>query len=312
MDKQTLVAALKAKREASGLSLRGLSSLIGVSFSSLARIERGEGEPDSNSAVRIVNWLGAEADSIGLVYENVASVHFRAAKNVQSETVGHLLQAASAIKEKMGKGSSALDSTKRNSRDEEEDLAAPLTKDDMEELAAQLRADISLGEQQSFDSLKLKIEGVTVLTLDQLDTIPIELSTHLLKNAVDEWSAMSIPLDLLNDEWAVLRNDRHKIERQRVTYLEECWHIMLGHQLTKIAKISDSYGRTFSSSEEDEAFYLAAASLLPKSAVEAAVKNGEPAKVVARKFGVSEQLVEYRIKRLGLWAKHKGKKITLE
>ncbi|OZA00909.1 MAG: hypothetical protein B7Y02_18075, partial [Rhodobacterales bacterium 17-64-5] len=52
-DKAALVAALKKKRETEGLSIRALAERIGVSFSSLARIERGEGEPDNNSSIRI-------------------------------------------------------------------------------------------------------------------------------------------------------------------------------------------------------------------------------------------------------------------
>ena len=43
-DKQALIKALKKKRESEGLSIRALSERVGISFSSLARIERGEGE----------------------------------------------------------------------------------------------------------------------------------------------------------------------------------------------------------------------------------------------------------------------------
>ena len=60
-DKAALVAALKKKRETEGLSIRALAERIGVSFSSLARIERGEGEPDNNSSIRIMEWLGDDA-----------------------------------------------------------------------------------------------------------------------------------------------------------------------------------------------------------------------------------------------------------
>ncbi|WP_424578215.1 helix-turn-helix domain-containing protein [Bradyrhizobium sp. USDA 326] len=40
---EKLVRAIRRKREAEGLSIRALSAAIGVSFSTLARIERGEG-----------------------------------------------------------------------------------------------------------------------------------------------------------------------------------------------------------------------------------------------------------------------------
>ena len=97
-----LIAALKKKREAAGLSIRGLSSVIGVSFSTLARIERGEGEPDNNSLIRILEWLGVEARESGLSFENVALVHFRASKNVRSNTIRCLLQTANILKRNYG------------------------------------------------------------------------------------------------------------------------------------------------------------------------------------------------------------------
>jgi transcriptional regulator with XRE-family HTH domain len=83
IDINALVNSLKNKREAEGLSLRALSTKIGVSFSSLARIERGEGQPDNNSVIRILEWLGQEGKDAGLTFEHVALVHFRANKNIQ-------------------------------------------------------------------------------------------------------------------------------------------------------------------------------------------------------------------------------------
>ncbi len=48
---------LKAKRLEQGLSLRELSVLVGVSFSGLARVERGEGQPTQDTEKRIRDWL---------------------------------------------------------------------------------------------------------------------------------------------------------------------------------------------------------------------------------------------------------------
>lgn len=122
---------------------------------------------------------------------------------------------------------------------------------------------------------------------------------------------MSVPLNVDFDKWAVLRNDEHSVQRQRVTYLEECWHILLGHKLTKIAKISGSYGRTYDSYEEHDVYYLASASLLPRTAVMKSVKKGKTAAEIAEAFGVSPELVEYRIKRLHLWKDYKGMEVRL-
>ena len=93
--------------------------------------------------------------------------------------------------------------------------------------------------------------------------------------------------------------------------LEEVWHILLGHKLVKIAKVAEAYGRTYDKVEEDDAYYLASATLLPREAVAAAVANREPSAQIADRFGTSPQLADYRIKRLGLWRDHIGKRVEL-
>lgn len=307
-----LVDALRKKREADGLSIRALATKIGVSFSSLARVERGEGEPDNNSTIRILNWLGADAEEYGLSYQETALVHFRAAKNVTSKTTQCLLQAANEIKKNYFANENP--STGDNGDPDDElaaHLAISLSKGEMEEMAKQLRDELKAGAEDRFDALKIRVDHVEVLTLREIKNLAKQCSDHLAGAGKDEWSAMSVPLDSFNSRWAVLRNDTHKIERQRVTYLEECWHIMLGHKLTRIAKVADSYGRTYDSNEEHDAFYLAAATMVPKDAITKAVEEKRSAKSIADQYGVSTELVEYRIKRLGLWKSHMGISVKL-
>lgn len=305
-----LVAALKRKREADGLSIRALAEKIGVSFSSLARVERGEGEPDNNSTIRILNWLGDEAKRLGLSYRDTALVHFRAAKNVSSKTVHCLLQAADAIKQGAPESSSA------ESEDDEDsyESAAPvasLSKNEMEVMARRLRDELKVGRKAPLDALSVRIDGVDVRVPSEVEGLSRACVSYLTEIGRDEWSAMSVPLDPENTKWVVLRNDNHPVERQRVTYLEECWHILLGHKLTKIARVADSYGRTYDANEEHDAYFLAAASLLPRPAIVDAVNARQPAKEVARQYGVSPELVEYRIKRLHLWGIYKGISVGL-
>lgn len=304
IDSKKLVSVMKRKREAEGLSIRALSAIIGVSFSSLARIERGEGEPDNNSAIRIIEWLGQEGQDAGLALEQVAYVHFRAAKNVQSKTVHCLLSAANTIMRQ-------TNAKPHVENEGEEAVSLVLTKPEMEEMAQDFRSDLGVGESEPLDALRIKLDGVDVFVPSQIADLGDTCLSYLIGEGSDQWSAMTVPLDIDNDRWAILRNDHHNPERQRVTYLEECWHIMLGHKLTKIAKISDAYGRTYDSTEENDAYYLATATLLPKDAVTASVEKGVGSAAIAKQFGVSQQLVEYRIKRLGLWKTFRGMNVSL-
>lgn len=306
---EKLIRAVKKKREAEGLSIRALSDAVGVSFSTLARIERGEGQPDNNSKVRLLQWLGTDAEDAGLGLENVALVHFRAGKNVRSSTVHTLLRAAECLRLSM------QDENERKGRGSRHDNApadsVSLSKEELEQEAEKFRSDLGLSSDEPLDSLRLDVEGVSVIPVGKTNCLDEKTVSHLRGDAGAEWSAMSVPLDPENENWIVLLNDSHSVERQRVTVLEEFWHILLGHKLTKIARVADAYGRTYDKAEEHDAYYLASATLLPRTAITDAVSKNLSSEQIARMFGTSPELVAYRIKRLGLWREHVGKQVKL-
>lgn len=302
-----LIAAVKRKRKAAGLSIRALSSEVGVSFSSLARIERGEGEPDNNTRIRLLEWLGSDAEREGLVFDRVVLVHFRASKNVQSATVKSLLRAAECIKEKLGPEERTLEPLTAG----DEGPIPHYSKDELERMAEDFRKDLGLKADEALDSLKVNVEGVTVTGVSHTPCLDRATVSRLTGNSCDEWSAMSVPLNAVCDKWTILLNDCHTPERQRVTVLEEFWHILLEHKLTKVARIADSYGRTYDPIEEHDAYYLASASLLPKGAIFEAVAKGKSSKEIAQIFGTSPELADYRLKRLGLWKAHVKKRVEL-
>lgn len=306
---EKLIKAVVQKREVEGLSIRGLAAAVGISFSTLARIERGDGQPDNNSKIRLLEWLGPHAEKAGLTFDNVAFVHFRAGKNIHSATVKSLLKAADCLRAALADAGTA---TVPGELDEAMGSAGiSLSKEELEETAEKFRSDLGLKPDQALDSLRLQVDGVTVVRVGATDCIAPDVVKRLRGDAVGEWSAMSVPLDVEHESWAVLLNDGHNLERQRVTVLEEFWHILLGHKLTKIARIAEAYGRTYDKTEEHDAYYLASATLLPKAAIRKAVSQKLSSDDVAARFGTSPELVEYRIKRLGLWREHMSKGVTL-
>lgn len=303
---EKLIHAVKRKREAEGLSIRALSAAVGVSFSTLARIERGDGQPDNNSKIRLLQWLGSYAEEAGLSFDNVAFVHFRAGRNVQSGTVRMLLQAADCLRQSFGSSSTVIDEGDGATHDTVEH-----SKDELEAIAERFRVDLGLDDDEPLDSLRLDVQDIQVVPLSNTKCIDARTARQLRGSASAEWSAMSVPLDIENDRWAVLLNDSHTLERQRVTVLEEYWHILLGHKLTKISKVAEAFGRTYDATEEHDAYYLASASLLPKAAIVEAVSKNHSSAQIAAKFGTSSELVDYRIKRLGLWREYTGKQVKL-
>jgi transcriptional regulator with XRE-family HTH domain len=306
---EKLFLAVKKKREAEGLSLRGLSAAIGVSFSTLARFERREGQPDNNSKIRLLQWLGPDAEDAGLGFENVAFVHFRAGKNIRSSTVRTLLKAADCLQQSMGGQAGWKGQADTNNNGSAHGVS--LSKEELEQAAERFRADLGLSPEEPLDSLQLEVDGVQVVPVGKTNCLDARAVSQLCRSAGGEWSAMSVPLDPDNESWIVLLNDSHNVERQRVTVLEEYWHILLGHKLTKITRVAEAYGRTYDKTEEHDAFYLASASLLPKAAMVDAVSKNRSSVEIALAFGTSSELVDYRIKRLGLWREHIGKQIRL-
>lgn len=312
MDNQTivLVRLMKEKRRMLGYSIRKLSSVIGVSFSTLARIERGDGEPDNNTKIRILEWLGNDARNAGLQFDSVALVHFRARKQVDSETVQALLIVADYLKQEYGSNSVHPEIKERNGEDA--DIAISLTKDEMEIMASTFRKDVDLSDDEPFEPFRLNIEGVELISLAEITGIDNQIKDRLLNARKQDWSAMSVPLEEGTDKWAVVWNSSQSKRRQRISLLEEIWHILLGHKLNRITKVADIYGRTFAEVEEHDAYYLAAATLLPANVIQQLVKEKQNVSEVATSYGTTLELVEYRIKRLGLWRQYKGLKVEMK
>lgn len=177
-------------------------------------------------------------------------------------------------------------------------------------MAIQLRKDLGLNLREKLNPLKISIDGVKVITLDDVAGISAEAKDFLLGEGCRQWSAMSVPIDEHFQKWIIVRNHLHEKQRQRASIMEEFWHILLGHELTKIVKFGTFFGRSFESEEEHDAYFLAAASLAPKQTVKEFVEAGEDVDEFAESLGVSKELIEYRVKRLGLWRQYKPKAIS--
>jgi transcriptional regulator with XRE-family HTH domain len=53
---------LKAHRTHQGMSLRQLGAQLGVSFSTLARLERGHGAPSPHTRLRVAQWMDPDGE----------------------------------------------------------------------------------------------------------------------------------------------------------------------------------------------------------------------------------------------------------
>jgi len=98
-------------------------------------------------------------------------------------------------------------------------------------------------------------------------------------------------------------NDTHALTRQHATLMEELFHIRLGHQPSRIGKcpVTGLVKREYDKRSEQEAYWSAAAALVPYAALRTMVENARMIESIAEHFEVSGDLVAFRLKVTKLW-----------
>jgi Zn-dependent peptidase ImmA (M78 family) len=110
-------------------------------------------------------------------------------------------------------------------------------------------------------------------------------------------------------EPVIILNCGRPVRRRMATMMEELAHLLLRHRPSKIA-LDPELGvvrRSFDRPQENEAYDLGAALLLPKERIQRDVKDEKLAAIeIANAHKCSEQLVVYRIRRMRLWDRYKA------
>jgi hypothetical protein len=185
-----------------------------------------------------------------------------------------------------------------------------------------------------------------VVDFDQIRGLSPESREHLLGEAADEWSGGACSRPLPNGWRIVILNPAHGLHRNRATLMEEISHVFLGHQPNRLAVLDSGsvshsererrlamenkkalgaavdphpnplpkeegtgqkiLTRDYNKADEEAAYAVGAAALVPYAHLRKLVLAGRSAEQIAQRFGVSRQLVEYRIKVTHLWADYKG------
>src|SRR5688572_862088 len=146
-----------------------------------------------------------------------------------------------------------------------------------------------------------------VVNIRDIQGLSEDARKQLLRMDGQGWSGgASRPLP--NGWRLVFLNPTHGKERQAATLMEECCHVILGHSPTRLrteqAEESINF-RNFDENQEEVAYAVGAAALVPFFSLKHAVIAGLSATKIARRFAVSRELVEYRIKVCRLWQEYK-------
>jgi Zn-dependent peptidase ImmA (M78 family) len=152
-----------------------------------------------------------------------------------------------------------------------------------------------------------KYAKLLVASFEQIEPfLTEETKAHLLGTGKDKWSGGACSQTLYDGRKLIILNPTHGKNRQNATLMEEVCHVFLGHQPSRLAienvnKHGKPIARDYREADEEAAYSIGAATLVPYSALRRMVNQGRTSREIARHFNVSRELVEYRIKISHLW-----------
>ena len=182
--------------------------------------------------------------------------------------------------------------------------------------ALALRDFAGVNANQPLDPFALaKFAKLLVVDFNSIEGLSAESRERLLSEGAEEWSGGACSRPLPNGWRLVILNPAHGRQRNRATLMEEVSHVFLGHTANRLAVISSAnrtLARDYNHDDEEAAYAIGAAALVPYSSLRQLVVKGRAAQEIARHFHVSRQLVEYRIKVTHLWPEYKRASATSE
>ena len=155
-----------------------------------------------------------------------------------------------------------------------------------------------------------------VASFEQIEPFLSEATkAHLLGEGKDKWSGGACSQALNDGKKLIVLNPTHGENRHNATLMEEICHVFLGHKPSRLAienvnKHGKPIARDYREADEEAAYSIGAAALVPYSALRRFVGQGKTSREIARHFNVSRELVEYRMKVSRLWDDYKIKVVT--
>ncbi len=152
--------------------------------------------------------------------------------------------------------------------------------------------------------------GLLVVDFSQIEGLSEQARNHLLGEGARDWSGGTFTRPLPNGRQLVILNPKHGLQRHQATLMEEVCHVFLGHkanqlEITKTNEQGQIVARDYHDADEEEAYAVGAAALVPYAALHRFVTTGKTTFQIARHFGVSRQLAIYRIQISLLWPEYK-------
>lgn len=158
-------------------------------------------------------------------------------------------------------------------------------------IAAEIRAELALGSLDPLDPWVLAEHlAIPVVPLSDYEQEAPDAVRHF---SAIEGSAFSACTVFYGPRRTIVHNDSHLPGRQSSNLAHELGHGLLLHPPTPA--IDDHGCRMWDQNIEDEAQWLGGALLLTEDAALWIVRNGVSVSTAAHRFGISQQMVTYRI-----------------
>jgi len=172
-----------------------------------------------------------------------------------------------------------------------------------ERTSGNIRRELDLSPHDPLDVFKLAdYLSVTACTPRDFPGLPEDILHQLLVE--DPWGWSAATLALHDERTLLIYNPRKSAGRRASDIGHELAHVLIEHKPSTIIFSHDgSFAmRTFDQKQEDEANWLAWSLLLPREALLRAQQNGLSTDQIADLYGVTSQLVEFRLRMTGVSA----------
>ncbi len=178
-----------------------------------------------------------------------------------------------------------------------------------EEMSRSLRVELGLDRAAPLPAEQLaSYLGVYLWSVEDLGLAPADLR-QLVHDNPDSWSAITVSAA---DRDAIILNPNHRRGRYSSDVMHELAHLLLGHEPSTMffAGQENLALRGFNEAAEEEANWLAGALLLPREALMRLRAQDRPKDVVCDEFGVSRQMMEFRMRVTGVERQFSRKRNT--
>jgi len=140
---------------------------------------------------------------------------------------------------------------------------------------------------------------ITILSPSEIEGISDEDLNHLLREGSNEWSGFTLGI---SGHHLVVVNTAQSERRQNSVLMHELAHIILGHQLCAgtISSGCHFVPANYDQDQEDEAAWLGATLLVPRPALLWMRRVRMTNDQAATHFGVSPDLLSWRIRMTGI------------